>query len=430
METFNTVDGSTIDLGGEKVSLKVEHVLQKYRDTWLVVKKHPYLAIDKVKVDEYIRQLVEFPVFTQSILYQNIAREEIGQRLIAKLASPGITAGFSAKSDVLVEGRANPQAHGIITINNALYIGMHPFCALGTKYIYVDADYMYQHTIGELVIVNKHSRPSSSFFDFNPLAELLNEFHTKYINGNRRDLTETQELEKLLDNIFVENGKAIVVAETHHKSLSPYTAAHDYKAPLLTKYGRLTHDHATGTPRIEISFALLHYEKAIREFHLVKQASASGVVDDAFSHGVFCVIALAACIEAISNNLVFFDTGTHPTYKDRRKPLEKINDAGSALSARYGRTFSPLLSGQTIYDAIDSIRVMRNMFMHAKELETDIEPTTQQSIRVVAVDEAKCRDYLKQLRLGVALIFNQLPEIAAPIVTRENVKWLGNLEVP
>ncbi|CAM2159426.1 protein of unknown function (plasmid) [Pararobbsia alpina] len=34
------------------------------------------------------------------------------------------------------------------------------------------------------------------------------------------------------------------------------------------------------------------------------------------------------------------------------------------------------------------------------------------------------------MRLAVDHVFSQVPNIAAPIVTKENVTWMGNLEVP
>ena len=179
-----------------------------------------------------------------------------------------------------------------------------------------------------------------------------------------------------------------------------------------------------------MSFALLHYETAITEFDAVKRHHASGNLNDAFRHGVSCLVAVAACIEAIANRLVFLQTGAHPTHRDKRQPLTKLNDGAAALVTRRGGTYVPLTAGEITYDTLDSVRNIRNSFMHAKELETDIDLSTSTSMILTSIDEAHCRNYLRQLRLAVNHVFSQLPHLAPPIVTRENVIWMGNLEVP
>jgi hypothetical protein len=90
------------------------------------------------------------------------------------------------------------------------------------------------------------------------------------------------------------------MVEHHHRSLAPYTPRYDYEAPVLTRYGRLVHDQ-TGKPQIEIVYALLHYETALREFDALKKAANGNDVSQAFSHGVYCVVSTAACLEAIAN---------------------------------------------------------------------------------------------------------------------------------
>ncbi|WP_413197580.1 hypothetical protein [Pararobbsia alpina] len=203
----------------------------------------------------------------------------------------------------------------------------------------------------------------------------------------------------------------------------------DYEAPVLTKYDRPTHD-AAGQPKIEVSFALLHYEKAVTEFNELRNLPTSGNLDEAFAHGVYCLVAVAACIEAIANRLVFLESNVHPTHIDKRTPLKKLNDAAAALLVPQGGGYVPLKIGDVAYDTLDAVRMIRNSFMHAKELETDIDPQTSASVILTSVDEVNCRNYLKQLRLAVDHVFSQVPNIAAPIVTKENVTWMGNLEVP
>lgn len=429
MEQFRTLEGEILASTQDDSWLKVEHVLQRYRDVWVPIENFPYLSIDQALVKSHCATLSDFVVFSSGLLYQNIRKEEFGHRFVSMLAGPGITAGFSPDSEVIVEGIANPKANGLMIFNDPFYVGMSPFSALKTHYIYVDENRTYQRKFGDLIVVDKHSRPSSPYVNFNPLANLTEIFYREYINGPETQPKDIQQLTALLDEIFAENIKIHAAAKAHHNAEAPNDKLFDYVAPRLTKYGRLTHD-AVGAPRIEVSFALLHYEKAIREFNEAKTAQQTGNTDAAFLHGVYCIVAVAACIEAIANKLVFMASSAHPDYRDRRPPVQKINDAATELAARFGRSFLPLIQGQATYDALDKVRVARNSFMHAKELETDIDPSTQTSTVVASVEESACRNCLKQLRLAVEQIYDQLPEFASPIVTKNSVKWLGDLEVP
>jgi hypothetical protein len=83
-----------------------------------------------------------------------------------------------------------------------------------------------------------------------------------------------------------------------------------------------------------------------------------------------------------------------------------------------------------MYDVLDTVRVERNSFMHAKELDSDIDPTELTSTVVAAVGEDSCREYLKQLRLAVGFVHDQLSDQVRPIVTNDNMCWMGDLEVP
>jgi hypothetical protein len=168
----------------------------------------------------------------------------------------------------------------------------------------------------------------------------------------------------------------------------------------------------------------------LREFNEVKAAVKACNTEAAFFHGVYCVAAVAACIEAIANKLVFQQTAAHPDHRDRRQPLQKINEAATALAQAAGLAFIPLAAEQPSYDALETVRQLRNAFMHAKERDEEVDPVALTSTVFTQVDEAHCRTYLQQLKLGVAHVYRQLPALASPIVTRDNVKWLGELEVP
>jgi hypothetical protein len=254
-------------------------------------------------------------------------------------------------------------------------------------------------------------------------------FHSEYISGPRHAPRDIGGLAALLDNIFVENRRILEAAVHHHRSCVPVEKPFDYVAPTLTRYGRLTHD-ANRSPRIEVSFALMHYEKALREFNEIKAAELKRDAEAAFFHGVYCVVAVAACAEAIANKLMFHQTNAHPDYRDRRQPLQKMNDAAAALAKAAGQTYVPLVAGHPSFEALDRVRELRNAFMHAKERDTEVDPVALTSTMFTAVDEAQCRGYLYNLRRAVEHIYEQLPGYAAPIVTRGNVKWLGDLEVP
>ena len=407
--------------------LRIEHVLQRFRDVWVPVETWPFLAIDVARVEAHRVKVREFAVFTNGHLMQNIRPDEGAKRLLFALMGAGVDAGMSSDAQVIVEGMANPQACWMMYFNDPLVIGMHPFAALATRYIYIDQKGSYQRTFGELVAVNKYTRPRSPYVDCNPLADMAHAFHMEYINGPRDAPRNLGRLAALLDAMFLENEKVLNEATAHHRSMASEEKPFDYMAPTLTRYGRLTHD-ASRSPRIELAFSLLHYEKALREFDSLKKAMQEHDTERAFFHGVYCVVAIAACIEAIANKLVFQQKGVHPDRSDKRRPLTKLNDAGAAIAG--DQVFNPLIAGHPAYDALDKVRDLRDSFMHAKERDEEVDQAALTSVAFTAVDEAHCRTYLQQLRLGVAHVYNQLSNLAPPIVIRENVKWLSDMEVP
>ncbi len=429
-QRFEGVNGEILPDKQPPDWLRVEHVLQRFRDVWVPIKTYPFLAVDVARVEAYCKQIHEFVVFTNGRLMQNMRPDEGGSRLLNVFMGGGVDAGMSPEAQVIVEGMANPRAQWMTYFNDPFYIGMHPFAALETKYIYADRSGSYQRTFAVLVTVDGHKRPRSSHVDFDPLADMVRIFHEGYVNGPPDAPRDIGRLATLLDAMFVENGKIHAAAMQHHRERAPLEKPFDYIAPTLTRYGRLTHD-AAGQPRIELSFALLHYEKALRELHELKAAMQKRDTEGAFFHGVYCVVAVAACAEAIGNRLVFEQTMVHPDYRDKRTPVQKMNEAGAALAQAAGRSFVPLVEGQPPYDALETVRDLRNKFMHAKERDEEVDPVALTSIVFTAVDESHCRGYLQNLRLAVAQVYDQLaPMLPPPIVTRENVKWLADLEVP
>jgi hypothetical protein len=429
VQRFKGINGEILPSTDTPGWLLIEHVLQRYRDVWAPIESYPFLAVDVQRVEAHCSEVEEFAVFANGRMMQNIRPDEGGSRLLSAFMGGGMDAGMSPDSKVIVEGVANPRAFWMMYLNDPFYIGMHPFAALGTQYIYIDSNGSYQRTFAELVVVDRYSRPHSTHVDFDPLADMVRTYHDEYINGAREAPRDITRLAALLDAMFVENKKILAAATQHHRSRMPLETPFDYAAPTLTRYGRLIHD-AAGLPRIELSFALLHYEKALREFDSLKSAVQARNTEAEFFHGVYCVVAVAACIEAIANKLVFQQTGIHPDYRDRRQPLQKINEVAATLAQAAGLGFVSLAAGQPAYDALDTVRELRNAFMHAKERDAEVDLVSLTSTVFTTVDEAHCRTYLQQLRLGVAQVYKQLPALTPPIVTRNNVTWLGDLEVP
>lgn len=428
MDTFLATCGAKIEFASPLDQVKSEHILQSERSAWRVIPEWPYLAIDRDRVDACIGSLERFSVFSSGQLWQNIRKQDLGARLLGGLIGGGTNAGFGPESRAFVEGKANAKANVLMNWNPALIVGSTPWCAEGTHFIFVDNGALYQHKFAELVVDDGPSYPRSEHFDFAALIALRNRFQSEYLQ-RREGGVDLEALEKLLDDTFAQNASSLSAATAYHETLSNSLTSLDYEAPVLTRYDRPTHD-ASGQPKIEVSFALLHYERAIVSFNALKACQGSSKIDEAFSNGVYCVVAVAACIEAIANKLVFLESGAHPTHKDRRTPLAKLNDAASRLCQRRGIPYVPLAAGDPIFDALDVVRWERNGFMHAKELETDIDPVTLSSAATTAVSETNCHNYLQRLREGVDKVFSQLPNIASPIVTRTNVRWMGDLEVP
>ncbi len=127
---------------------------------------------------------------------------------------------------------------------------------------------------------------------------------------------------------------------------------------------------------------------------------------------------------------MYQQTGAHPDYSDKRQPLKKLNDAATAIAHKAGKVFVTLAAGNPAYDALDRVRELRNAFMHAKERDEAIDPVALTSVVAAELDENHCRNFLRQLRQGVANVYDQLPDLTPPIVTREDVKWLGEFEIP
>lgn len=425
---YLSLSGSPLRFENHYEQLLAEHVLQRYREVWVITSRRHHLAVDEAALRARMRSVNSFRVFSAGVLFQNMNGQDIGMRLLSALTGPGTVASSSPEADSLVEGEANPRAHWLWRPNGLLQTGTHPFAALATHYIAVEPGKIFQREIGELATVDngKRSQPHSVEFDFDKLGHLAQEFHVAQFSPG---LTGDQSLlSRLLDDIFEQNRSALAFADAHHAHKPQNGPKYCYEPPKLTRYGRLIHTEH-GEPRIETSFALLHYEKALYEFDSLKRATAAHDHERQYLHGVYCIVALASCLEAVANKLMFEAHGEYPGNQNSTA-LARINYAGRELARAHGATFNTLGGKLTEFVSMDQIRILRNSFVHANESGAPIDPAALTSSQMTEVSESACRIYLQNLRLTVALVFDQLPWVARPIVTASNVRWLGDAEVP
>jgi hypothetical protein len=372
--------------------------------------------------------ITAFTVLSAGFLFQNMSGRDLGTRLAAILVGPGTVASSSPTADAFVEGEANPRANWLWRANGLLQMGTHPFAALGTHYIAVEPGRISQRKIGELAMVDdgKRSQPCSTDFDFDSLGRLVQELHVaQFSPGSPVDRAL---LSRLLDDIFEQNLAALAFADAHHADEPQIGPKYSYEPAKLTRYGRLVHTEQA-EPRIETSFALLHYEKALHEFDALKRATAAQDHERQYVHGVYCIVAIASCLEAIANKLMFEAHGEYPS-NQTSTALARINYAGRELAKSHGMAFNTLGGKLTEFASMDQIRVLRNSFVHANEAGAPVDPAVLTSSQMTEVSESACRTFLENLRLTVALVFDQLPWVARPIVTATNVRWLGDIEVP
>ncbi|CAM2158191.1 protein of unknown function (plasmid) [Pararobbsia alpina] len=114
MKLYAAVDGSPISIGHDIEQLKIEHVLQRDRDVWVVTPEHPFLAIDADLLNARATKLTHFPVFSSGQLWQNVRRKDLGARLLASLAGGGVNAGFGPGSRAFVAGKANGKTQCVL----------------------------------------------------------------------------------------------------------------------------------------------------------------------------------------------------------------------------------------------------------------------------------------------------------------------------
>lgn len=409
--------------------LAIEHILQRDRDVWTIHAETPYLRIQDGEVRERAASLGEFPVYSSGILFQNLARADMGRIMVNALLGSGTSAGVTRDSRIVVEGRSNKMARAIWNANEPILRGGHAFAASGWQMIYVKGDEIYQWKIGNLINgPTGNSRPSSPVFDFDPISDITDLYFSHYRYGKTLTTDQERELTEAFDRLFVLNGASLAAAaEYHHKTPVPVTL--DYEPPVLSKFERPTHDE-NGLPQIETAYALIHYEKALIEFEALKKSEADSRRDAFMLHGVYCMLAIAACLEAVANKMILQVTGQHPPTDDRRKPLAKLNDAGVEMAKRHAIAFTPIDETAAAPALLERIRRSRNKFMHAKEKASPVHSATRRAESAMALSSEECRAGLKALREVVGQVYDQFDKLAAPIVTNPKVRWLSDVEIP
>ena len=411
--------------------LKIEYILQRYLDVWKIIKSYPFLKINGDKVKEYFNDIETFSVFGEGILFQNISSKEFKRRVITSLAGPGLTGGISAKGELIVNGQANPNAFGYLQFNDILIIGGKCLFSSGTRFQVIDGQKAFQYEIGELITVNKKSQPRSDIIDFTKICELKKLFRDEYINGCKSINNDgVKKLYKLLYEVFNENVRILDEIFKYHLKQDTQIPKFNYTPPEITKYGRLTHSVTTYSPQIEYNLSLLHYEKAIIEFDQLKKSVVQNDYDYSLLHGIYCIIALAACMESIANILFHKSKGNFRTFRDKGTPIEIINSEVKSILASEGKSFIMLDKSSEEFKSIEEVRKLRNIFMHYIEKSHDVDLTKGISVQMISISEENCRNHLKNVRRGIEFIFNQLPNIPAPIVTSSKVTRLGDYEVP
>lgn len=178
------------------------------------------------------------------------------------------------------------------------------------------------------------------------------------------------------------------------------------------------------------AFALLHYEKALHEFDALKRATTARDLERMYVHGVYCVAAVAACLEAVANRLAFDASGKHSAASESGTALGRINFAARRIASERGVTFNGLGGKRPEAVFAERIRLLHNSFVHANESGAPVNITHLTSDQMASVNEDACRGFLVNLRLTIAFVFDQIPWVTKPLVTATNVKWLGEIEVP
>ena len=410
--------------------------LQREQMIWRSQPEYPYLSVNAEALNRCYSTSGRTVLLTHEFLLQNLSREELGRIMAARMVGGGVDAGIAPTSDLVPKGAVNPNAYSLWSFNPPLHIGTTPFMAEGIWLLVLDEDQPYQYSVAKLNSSESHSFPVSKCLSLEPYREFQSHFHERY-RKSRKPLNadELAELDKFISTVFEANKKVLKEAELYHLRNKDENPQYTHSAPLLTPFDRLVHDKK-GEPRIEHNLALLHYKKAIEEFNCAKNAEDSGNDERKVIHGAYCLIALAAFIEAAANRAYFVSKNSHDVLDDNRTPTSRLlSEAEQIAHSRDNapqRRFKRLKKSSKEYRALEDVRQTRNKLIHATEVAVQIDQGVGVSELVACLSVENCRRLLSLVRKALVHIVEQVPEIGLQVRLddNDNVRWLGELEIP
>lgn len=420
------------DRGYASWYIRLHACLQREQMIWRSQPEYPYLSVDVEALNRCYSTIGRTVLLTDDFLLQNLSREELGRVIAARMVGGGVDAGIASTSDLVPEGAVNPNAYSLWSFNSPLHIGTTPFMAEGVRLLVLDEDQPYQYTVADLDSFESRSFPVSEFLPLEPYREFQSHFHERY--SKRRKLLnadELAELDKFIITVFEANKKVLKEAELYHLRNKNANPQYTHSAPLLTPFGRLVHGKE-GEPKIEHNLALLHYKKAIEEFDCAKNAEDSGSDERKVIHGAYCLIALAAFIEAAANRAYFVSKGSHGVQNDERSSTDRLLSEAAQIARKRQRRFRRLKQSSKEYKALEDVRKIRNKLIHATEVAVPIDQGVGASELVACLSVENCRRLLSLVRKALVHIVKQVPEIGLQVRLddNDNVKWLGEREVP
>ncbi len=393
--------------------------LQREQMIWRSQPEYPYLSVDAEALNRCHSTIGRAVLLAHEFLLQNLSRKELGRIMAAGIVGGGVYAGITPTSDFLPEGAANPNAHCLCAFNHPLYIRSTPFMAEGIWLLVLDEDQPYQYAVADIDSSESHSFPLLNSLPLGPYRELQSHFRERY-RQSRKPLNadELAELDEFISTVFEANQKVLKEAEHYHLRHKDKKSRYTHPAPWLTPFGRLVHDEE-GEPSIEHNLALLHCTKAIEEFNCAKNAEDSGNDGRKVIHGAYCIIALAAFIEAAANRAYFVSKGSHVVSTDNQTSTARLLSEAEQIAHRRDdapqRRFKRLKQSSEEYRALEEVRQIRNKLIHATEAAVPIDQGVGASELVACLTVENCRRLLSLVRKALVHIVEQVPEIGLQV---------------
>jgi len=434
MEKF--IELSTLVNESSVSYIKLYYILQFHQDCWMLTRKWPYCRINLDRVLDLMNSEIRyFAAFPRTALFQNISISDFGKRIGGMLIGGGTDGGIGSEGEHFVQGVPNPQSHFFFDPPN-LFSSWSQIFFPGQFSLICSGD-----GILSQYIVNKVDDGSGKIrhpfnFDYRAI-NYLQEVYLDEFYRNRIELDDERFSmhEELLGDVFCENRRIIEEGIAHYLSNRDDNPRHNTPSPNPLKFGRIVYDSNEEKLKIKNNFSLLHYEKAILEYNHLLNSSDH---DKSAIHGAYCIIALGAMIEALSNRIYFHSNHTSRPRDEKRTPIDRIQDEAATIIARSSirkarglpLQFKKIFETSPEYLAIEEVREIRNSLMHFNEELFYIDENTGLSLQNTSFSIENCRRLMRLTREGLVSIMKQLPEVESPIVIQPNVSWMGSLEVP